>query len=223
MTDQSNSDEKNPQKLSSPETERPSSIDSRQLRNRKLLIPFVGLFLIVMAGLYLLNRAPNRLPHASSEPDPMADSRPAGVDFTLTDKLQASSENQFKLSEQHGNVVLITFWSTECPTCLMELPAFNELRKRYKSDGLEVVAINLDTTPEGKSQAQELWKKGDYSFGSFFDSTRDVAKLLNVETLPSTFVIDRKGRTAFTSYGANDWRAPETARLIEDLLLEEKP
>lgn len=153
----------------------------------------------------------------------MADSRPAGVDFALSDKLEASSQSQFKLSDEHGDVVLVTFWSTECPSCLMEIPAFNELKQRYKSDGLEVVAINLDTTPEGKSQAQELWRKGDYKFGSFFDGNRDVARLLKVETLPSSFVIDRKGRVAFTSYGANDWRAPETARLIEDLLLEDKP
>ncbi len=200
-----------------------SRLDYKLIANKKLLIPFIGVFLLMMMGLYLLNRAPSRLPHASSEPDPLAESRPAGVDFSLTDKLQASSESQFSLSKFRGNVVLITFWSTECPTCLMELPAFNELRIRYKSDGLEVVAINLDTTPEGKSQAQELWKKGEFTFGSFFDSNHEVAKLLNVETLPSSFVIDRKGRTAFTSYGANDWRAPETARLIEDLLLEEKP
>ena len=102
----------------------------------------------------------------------------------------------------------------------MGLPAFQELKKRYQSEGLEVVAINIDSTEEGRKSARESWAKGRYEFESYYDPNRDIAKQLGVETLPSNFVIDRKGRKAFESFGANDWLAPETARLIEDLLVE---
>lgn len=187
------------------------------LRKRHIGAPIVGLILLAVIGYTVVSRDTNRLPHASSEPDPMASDRAAITDFTV----QSTDGDSFKLSDHQGKVVLISFWSSECTTCVLELPAFSELLKRYKKDGLEVLSINLDPADTGAKAAKELWSRGSFSFHAYLDPTKNVAKNLGIETVPSGVVIDRHGRMAFNSYGANDWLAPETARLIEDLLLEE--
>lgn len=146
----------------------------------------------------------------------MAADRAAIKEFTL----QSTDGETFKLSEHQGKVIIVSFWAAECTTCLLELPVFSELLNRYQRDGLEVLSINLDSAEAGPKAAKELWERGKFTFQAYLDPSKSVAKNLGIETVPSGVVIDRKGRMAFNSYGANDWLAPETAQLIEDLLLE---
>jgi peroxiredoxin len=187
------------------------------LRKRHIGVPLLGLILLAGVGFIVLSQSPPRLPHASTEPDPMASDRPAIADFSV----QSTEGDTFKLSSHKGKVVLVSFWSSECSTCVLELPAFSELSKRYKSDGLEILSINLDPPETATKTTQDVWARGNFAFKPYVDPSRAVAKTFQIETVPSGFVIDRQGRIAFNSYGANDWLAPETARLIEDLLLEE--
>lgn len=147
----------------------------------------------------------------------MAEERTAVADFSV----RSLRGEAFKLSGHYGKVLLITYWNSECSTCVVELPAFAQIFERYKSEGLEVVAINVDPEEIGAKAADELWERGHFGFPAYLDPNRESATALGLETLPMGFVIDRKGRLAFVSSGANDWLAPETARLIEDLLLEE--
>ncbi len=173
--------------------------------------------MLAVIGIVVISQNPARLPHASLEPDPLASDRPTVDDFAV----QTPGGETFRLSANAGKVVLVSFWSSECSTCLLELPAFSELLKRYSSDGLEILSINLDPPETAAKTTTEVWSRGKFDFKPYVDPTRVVAKTFKIETVPSGFVIDRRGRIAFNSYGANDWLAPETARLLEDLLLEE--
>lgn len=204
----------------SPSVSSKSSVTSspivQTLRKRHIGIPLLGLVTLAIIGFIVLSHEPTHLPNASNEPDPMAQERPAVADFSV---LSVDGQT-FKLSEHQGKVILVSFWATECSTCVLELPAFSELLNRYQKEGFEVLSINLDPADVAAKNAKELWERGQFKFPSYIDPAREVAKALNIETVPSGVVIDRKGRLAFNSYGANDWLAPETARLIEDLLLE---
>lgn len=147
----------------------------------------------------------------------MAGDRTPAPDLVLT----STDGEKLSLKDLRDKVVVIGFWASDCTTCLLELPAFEELRKRYAGDGLEVLAINLDPQNVGSKFTKEVWERGGFKTGSYLDAAREIASAFKIETLPSAVVLDRKGRMAFNSYGANDWLSPETARLIEDLLLEE--
>lgn len=172
---------------------------------------------MAVVGGYFLTKSSNRLTNASAEPDPLANEREQAPSLQLVD-LKGKARS---LEDLKGKVVLIGFWAADCSTCVVELPAFNEIAKRYRADGLEVIAVNLDPKEIGEKSAKEIWERGDYGFASYLDPEKTVATALKVETLPSAVVLDRSGRMAFHSYGANDWQSPEAARLIEDLLLEE--
>lgn len=188
------------------------------LRKRHIGVPLVGLLLLIIIAMFMMSQEPTHLPNASSEPDPMAQDRPSVADFTV----KSADGDTFKLSEQKGKVIIVSFWATDCSTCVLELPAFSELLKRYKREGLVILSVNLDgDAAAGAKSAKELWARGKFDFDAFLDPSRVVAKTFEIETVPSGFVIDRNGRLAFNSYGANDWLAPETARLIEDLLIEQ--
>jgi thiol-disulfide isomerase/thioredoxin len=184
---------------------------------RRFIGPLLVLFVLAGVAGYFLTRNPSRLTNASSEPDPLASEREAAPALQFTD----FEEKSQKLEKLKGKVVLIGFWTAECSTCILELPEFQELAKRYRSEGLEVLAVNLDSKEVGQKAAREIWQRGGFQFASYWDAEKQIAAAFRVETLPSAIVLDRKGRMAFSSYGANDWQSSETARLIEDLLLEQ--
>lgn len=209
-------DQKNPSPKASVKSRLTSSAIVETLRKRHIGVPLLGLLTLAVAAYFVLAQSPATLTNASLEPDPLADERPPVANFTVN----ATNGSTFDLGQHKGKVILVSFWTSTCSTCILELPVFSELAKRYKSEGLEVLSINLDPADVGTRVATDVWSKGGFEFDAHLDPERAVAQIFAIETVPSGFVIDRQGRLAFNSYGANDWLAPESKRLIEDLLLE---
>lgn len=216
----SNSSNKKPSSSKDPASQDPigSEPGGHNSEISRWIIPLATLFIIALLVGYFLTRSTNFLANTSSEPDPLANERQKVPEFQLLSPSGALVSSHSYL----GKVLMIGFWQADCSQCLLELPAFNTVYKKYQSNGLEVIEINLDEKELGKKVQKDVWSRGNYKILPFLDPQRAAAKILQVETLPSAIVIDKKGRLAFHSYGSNDWQSPETSRLIEDLLLEEE-
>ncbi len=162
-------------------------------------------------------KKPTPLLPASQEADPEELSKRKTIpDISLTE----ADGKQKKLADYRGNVVILSFWASWCAPCLVELPTFAELEKRFLDMGLRVLAVNVDEGDTGKTFAKDFWTKKAFAFPSFFDPQKTVAGQFEVDMLPSTFVIDRQGRVAFSGFGANDWSSPQTLEILENILAE---
>jgi len=64
-------------------------------------------------------------------------------DFSLPD----TSGHTVALRQFQGKVILLDFWATWCSPCKKEMPGYEGLYRRYKSRGLAVVGIALDSSP----------------------------------------------------------------------------
>lgn len=53
----------------------------------------------------------------------------------------------YDLSADRGRVVLVMYWATWCGACKKELPLLKELRQKYASQGLTVLAWAIDSEP----------------------------------------------------------------------------
>jgi thiol-disulfide isomerase/thioredoxin len=63
--------------------------------------------------------------------------------FTVSDIFN----HTVNLSDTEGKVTLLHLWATWCPSCRAETPVLVELQRRYKSSGLEVIALSVDEDP----------------------------------------------------------------------------
>ena len=73
-----------------------------------------------------------------------ADAQPANLDFTLKDM----NGEVVNLTSFRGKVILINFWATWCGPCKIEIPWFVDFQEQYADDGLVVLGVSMDDTPE---------------------------------------------------------------------------
>ncbi len=113
--------------------------------------------------------------------------------FTLPGQNQT-----IQLSKYKGKVVYLDFWASWCEPCKRSFPWMNELQSLYGEDGFEIIAVNLDTS---RKEAEEFLKKMPAKFDIAFDKSGRTAQAYNLKAMPSSFLIDRKGRLVHKSLG----------------------
>ena len=53
-----------------------------------------------------------------------------------------------KLADYKGKVILLNFWATWCPPCLVEIPEFQKVYDEQKDQGFVVLGVSTDDTAE---------------------------------------------------------------------------
>jgi len=102
------------------------------------------------------------------------------------------SEKQVSLKNLRGKVVVIDFWATWCGPCMNELPMMLKLYEDQNKKGLEIVGISLD---KNKGQLTNAITKHEIKWPVIMDRADNtgIAHKWAVQSIPSTFVLDRKG------------------------------
>jgi peroxiredoxin len=94
------------------------------------------------------------------------------------------------LASAKGKVVYLDFWATWCGPCLVSLPALEGLRQEFPADQFQILAVNLDREPQ---KAQAFLAKHGIGYPSAHDPAGKLPEQYGVETMPTSFLIDRDG------------------------------
>lgn len=125
----------------------------------------------------------------------------------------------FTLAGQKGKVLLIDFWATWCPPCREGIPGLKKFYAKYKDRNFEILGISLDDKAKTAAkyiQKHEMnWLHAATSNG-WMDPT---ARFYNVHSIPSYWLIDKKGILRDFGYHLRD---KETLKQAIEKLLKEK-
>ena len=127
----------------------------------------------------------------------------AGVQFTALADLKKGDPfpdfSKFKiegaLPDIKGKVVLVDFWTPWCTVCKETFPVMNELQKKYGSQGLVIIAVNMDDhTKEAEASMKDFLKEHKPNFTVVWDVEQKLVEQVNVPTPPSSYIIGRDGK-----------------------------
>ncbi len=148
------------------------------------------------------------------ELNPVQEPYPA-PDFTLEDM----DGEPHSLSALRGKVVVLNFWASWCGPCREELPSLEALYQALKDKGLMVLGINEWESPDHVfSYMGQL--AVEPSFPILFDRDSKVAEAYGIRGLPTTLVVDRRGRVVYRAIGGRNFDHPQVRALFERLLKE---
>jgi cytochrome c biogenesis protein CcmG/thiol:disulfide interchange protein DsbE len=121
--------------------------------------------------------------------------RKPAAEFALKD----SNGKTVKLSDFKGKVVLLNFWATWCGPCKIEIPWFIEFEQAYRDKGLVILGVAMDE--EGWEAVKPYMDSKKINYRVVIGDDITAQRYGGVESLPTTFLIDREGRTAGVHVG----------------------
>jgi thiol-disulfide isomerase/thioredoxin len=111
------------------------------------------------------------------------------------------------LSDLRGHVVYLDFWASWCGPCKQSFPWMNKLQQRFGAQGLQVVAVNLDSHSE---ESRQFLSQVPAQFRVAFDSAGSTPKRYAIKGMPSSVLIGPDGQVLAVHSG---FRPEETAAL----------
>ena len=99
---------------------------------------------------------------------------------------------------RQNKVVLLNFWATWCKPCTDELPLLEKLHQHYKTDDFTVLAINIDDDVES---ARKMIENLKLTLPIAFDREQRVVEQFHITIMPTTYLIDRKGKIRYLHHG----------------------
>lgn len=105
--------------------------------------------------------------------------------FSLTDINGAT----VTLSDYRGKVILVNFWATWCPPCMLEMPSFQAVYERYAGD-LVVIGVDIG---DPHLEVVNFVNQNGLEFPITIDQGMRVNNLYRVRSYPTSFLVDREG------------------------------
>jgi len=150
--------------------------------------------------------------------DPSPAQGRAAPDFLL----ETLDGGTLRLSDLQGKAVLVNFWATWCRPCRSEVPHLVAAYERYRQEGLEIVAVNLQ---EDKDTVARFVDEFGMQFPVVIDRSGDVAEEYRAIGIPTSVFIDRSGvvRSIYTGpfvgqQSRQDIEESDLAQRIEEIL-----
>lgn len=134
-----------------------------------------------------------------------------------------------KLSELRGKVVLLDFWAHWCGPCRVTLPNLSRWYDKYKDKGLVILGMtNLYGHGGGRAMTpgEELIYLSDFKkrnrlpYGIVVDQSEMNVVNYGVNSIPMSFLIDRKGVLRYISPGADEDEIQSLGSMIKKLVDE---
>ena len=116
-----------------------------------------------------------------------------GIGEPLELVFEALDGRTVDLSKMKGKVVLIDFWATWCGPCIVEIPKIKKIYNKYKSEGLEVFGISLDTD---RKKLETFVSENNIPWPQFFDGKgwhNRLAKKYGIVSIPTYWLVDKQG------------------------------
>lgn len=126
-----------------------------------------------------------------------------------------SGESSAALEDYRGKVVYLDFWASWCDPCTKAIPALEKLRSEFAGEDFQVLAVNVD---KSKKKATKFLKKNPIGYPSVSDPKGKLPRRFGLETMPTSYLIDRDGVIRYVHKGFRKGDVEEIRAEIQKLV-----
>ncbi|HEX7064496.1 MAG TPA: TlpA disulfide reductase family protein [Bacillales bacterium] len=116
--------------------------------------------------------------------------RPRAPNFTL----KSLKGDQLSLNDFRGRYVLLNMWASWCAPCRQEASSLVRIDEAFSDKQLMVIGVNMTSQESSLSNVEAFVKKHNIRFPILLDQNGNVMDLYRVLGIPTTYLLDRKGR-----------------------------
>jgi thiol-disulfide isomerase/thioredoxin len=161
-----------------------------------VVLPVVSVFALCICGTAAIWGV-GTFAEAASTGGPLSDVREGEIapDFTL----ETLDGESVTLSEYRGTPVLVNFWASWCPPCMLELPELAEVARAYEPDELVILAVNAKET---RTKVEQTLAVNDLDLNVLMDTDGVAYRSYDVMSIPTNVMIDGAGVVRATRSGS---------------------
>ena len=133
------------------------------------------------------------------------------IDMPLTD----INGNKVNLKSYQGKWVVVNYWATWCPPCIVEMPELQSFHDEHVKKDALVIGINTELI--GKQQLQSFLEDYFITYPIFSSKPTQQSELGLIPGLPTTFLVTPEGEVVARQVG------PVTRDMIEQFMKNWQP
>jgi peroxiredoxin len=126
--------------------------------------------------------------------------------------LPNANGREISISSLSNKVILIQFWSAQNRDSRIQNEALVDLYSKYKSRGLEIYQVSVDTDRAAWLNAIEQDRLSWINVGDMKGSIL-AANTYNIQTIPSNYILDKDKRVVYKNL-----QGPDLDRAIGELI-----
>jgi len=126
-------------------------------------------------------------------------------------KLKDLYDQSIDLDKYEGKTIFINFWATWCAPCIKEMPSIEKAMTALEKDKI----VFLFASNESVEQIKEFDEEKKFNFT--YVQLQNMEEL-NIQVLPTTYIINSKGELAFSETGFRQWDEAANLELINRII-----
>lgn len=126
-------------------------------------------------------------------------------------QLSDLNDQAVQLENYKGKTVFINFWATWCKPCVEEMPSIERAQGILKNENVIFLMASSESIEEIKAF------KGNHGF-EFNYVQLENPETLNLQALPTTFIINPDGKLVFSEMGSRNWDETANINLIKNTI-----
>ena len=140
-----------------------------------------------------------------------------GLAMAMTATAAPVGPAELDLAKYRGKVVMLDFWASWCAPCKQAFPYMATLTRHYAGRDLVVITVNAERQ---RAPGEAFLHQVKSTLPVVWDADASLVKTWQVNELPATILIDRKGKVRFRHTGFFPAKTPEYAAQIDSLVKE---